>query len=286
MTDLIAVTGASGQLGRRVVRHLSERGARQRLVVRDRSRAPAVDGAEVAVAAFEDEPAMRAAFDGAATLFLVSGHEDRNRLDLHLAAVRAAAAAGVQRVVYTSFVGAAPQSTFTYARDHSLTERAIVEAGLALTALRDSLYAEIVPWLVGDDGVIRGPAANGRIAWVARDDVARLAAVVLTDRSHAGQVYDVTGPEAIDLHETARVLTEVTGRAISYHPESLDEARASRAGAQQWMIDGWIGSYAAIATGEASVTSHTVEHVTGRRPRTLEELLRGEPDAWQHLRRD
>jgi NAD(P)H dehydrogenase (quinone) len=91
-------------------------------------------------------------------------------------------------------------------------------------------------------------------------------------------------PAAIDLEETVRLLSEVSGRQLRYHPETLEEARASRAWAKPWQVEGWISSYAAIATGELSVTSHTVEHVTGRRPWTLEEFLRQEPDGWAHLR--
>jgi len=101
---------------------------------------------------------------------------------------------------------------------------------------------------------------------VARTDVARLAAAVLVDVAHAGAVYDVSGAQAIDLHETARLLADVSGRDIRYHAETMDEARASRTCADDWEIEGWVGSYAGIATGEIGVTSHTVEHVTGRRP--------------------
>lgn len=121
------------------------------------------------------------------------------------------------------------------------------------------------------------------MAWVARADVARLAAVLLIEPGHEGQVYDVTGPHAIDLLETARILTKVTRRPITYLPETLEQARASRAGHLDWLIDGWIGSYVAIDTGEASVTSHTIEHLTGRRPMTLAEFLAVEPSSFAHL---
>jgi NAD(P)H dehydrogenase (quinone) len=285
VSHLIAVTGATGHLGRRVVRHLAERGAAQRLVVRDPSRAPTGPGITAAAASYQDADALRAALDGVGTLFLVSAHEDPNRMRLHAAAVEAAAAAGVERIVYTSFMGASPQASFTYARDHAHTERAIRDAGMRLTALRDAMYAEYAPLLVGGDGVIRGPAANGRVAWVAHEDVARLAVEALLDPVHADRVWDVSGPEPLDLHETAAVLSEVVGRPIRYQPETLEEAWASRAGAEDWQIEGWIGSYVAIATGELGVTSHTVEHVTGRRPLTLAELLRAEPETWAHLAR-
>ena len=83
--------------------------------------------------------------------------------------------------------------------------------------------------------------------------------------------------------ETARLLTEASGREITYYAETDEEARASRAGAEEWQIAGWAGSYKAVATGETSVTSHTVEHVTGRPPWTFEEFLHHEPEAWRHL---
>lgn len=280
----IAITGATGALGRRVLRQLADRGVAQRAVVRDPKRLPDLEGVEVTGAELADEAALTRAFRGIRTLFLVSAGESPDRQQLHEVPVRAAAAAGVHRIVYTSFLGASPQATFPYARDHAHTEQVIGEAGLALTALRNTMYADIVPHLVGDDGVVRGPAGRGRVAWVAREDIARLAVEVLLDEGHADRTYDVTGAEPIDLHETARRLAEVTGRPIRYEDETLDEARASRAGNPDWLIDGWIGSYLAIATGESGVTSHTIEAVTGRRPWTFAEFLAAEPASWRHLR--
>jgi uncharacterized protein YbjT (DUF2867 family) len=145
------------------------------------------------------------------------------------------------------------------------------------------LYADVAPGFVGADGVIRAPAGHGRVAWVARADVARLAAVLLIEPGHEGQIYDVSGPHAIDLHETARILTKATRRAITYHAETLEEARSSRAGHPDWLVEGWIGSYLMLDTGEGSVTSHTIEHLTGRRPMTLAELLAAEPASLAHL---
>ena len=279
----IAVTGATGGLGGRVARELATRGVEQRLLVRDPARAPRLPGADVAVASYEDPEAMARALDGMSTLFLVSGHEHPDRLSLHRRAVEGARMAGVERIVYTSFMGAAPSATFPYARDHWATERAVRDAGISLTSMRNALYADVAPLFVGEDGVIRAPAGHGRVAWVARADVARLAAVLLTEPGHEGQIYDVSGPHAIDLHETARILTRATRRAITYHAETLDEARASRAGHPDWLIDGWIGSYLMLDTGEGSVTSHTIERLTGRGPMTLSEFLVAEPSSFAHL---
>ena len=159
MNDLIAITGATGHLGLRVVRHLADLGAPLRLVVRDPARAPDIAGAEIAVADYEQPDTLRAALQGVRSVFLVSAHESATRMDLHRSVVRTIAEAGVQRVVYTSFLGASPQASFTFAREHAHTERAIREAGLELTALRDGLYGEYAP-LLAQDGVIRGPAAE------------------------------------------------------------------------------------------------------------------------------
>jgi len=279
----IAVTGATGELGGRVARELSSRGLEQRLIVRDPARAPKLPGAAVVTASYEDSETMARALDGASTLFLVSGHEDPDRISLHRKAIEGARLAGVERIVYTSFMGAAPNATFPYARDHGATEQAVREAGISLTSMRDTLYADVAPRFVGDDGVIRAPAGHGRVAWVARADVARLAAVLLTEPGHEGQIYDVSGPHAIDLHETARILTKATRRAITYHAETLVEAKESRAGHPDWLVDGWVGSYLMLDTGEGSVTSHTIEHLTGHRPMTLSEFLAAEPSSFAHL---
>jgi uncharacterized protein YbjT (DUF2867 family) len=279
----IAVTGATGDLGGRVARELAARGVEQRLVVRDPTRAPQLPGAEVAVAAYQDPEAMAKALEGVGTLFLVSAHEDPDRISLHRKAVEGARLAGVERIVYTSFMGAAPDATFRFARDHSATEVAIREAGISLTSMRNSLYADVAPLFVGTDGTIRAPAGHGRVAWVARADVARLAALLLVEPGHEGQIYDVSGPHAIDLHETARVLTKATRRVITYQAETIEQAKASRAGHPDWLVDAWIGSYLALDTGEGSVTSHTIEHLTGLRPMTLSQFLAAEPSAFARL---
>src|SRR5437588_13034322 len=163
MTTL-AVTGATGHVGGRVARLLSAAGVPQRLLVRDPARAPVLDRVTVARAEYGD-PAPEA-LAGIETLFMVSAAESADRVDRHRAFVDAAVAAGVGRIVYLSFYGAAPDATFTLARDHWATEEHIRASGLRHTFLRDNLYLDFMPFLVGDDGVIRGPAGDGRVAAV------------------------------------------------------------------------------------------------------------------------
>ncbi|MBD5784584.1 SDR family oxidoreductase [Cellulosimicrobium terreum] len=292
----IAVTGASGLLGSKLAFRLAAEGAQQRLVVRDASRVPVLpDGdplpeSDVAVVAgYDDAPSMAEAFAGVETVFLVSAREDADRVAQHRAAVDAAVAAGVRRIVYVSFVGAAPDATFTFARDHWHTEEYVRASGLRHTFLRDNLYHRVLAHLVGDDGVIRGPAGDGRVASVSHDDVADVATAVLLDdhpERHDGATYDVTGPQALTLAEVARTLADVVGREITYVPETVDEAYASRAGygAPPFEVDGWVSSYTAIAVGDLARVSDVVERFTGRHAQSLAEWLDDYPEQWAHLR--
>ena len=273
---MIAVTGSTGELGSRVAWRLADAGVRQRLVVRDEARAPRLDGAEIALSpGYHDGEAMRRAFDGADTVFLVSGRESQNRIEEHFSAVDAAADAGVRRVVYTSFLAAAPDATFILGRHHWATEERIRERGLTFTFLRDSLYLDFLDFFAGEEGVIRGPAGDGRFAPVAREDVADVAAAVLTGEGHDDQTYGLTCAESLTMAEWAARLGEVTGREISYVDETVDEAFASRAkfGAPDWEVEGWVSSYLAIRAGDLDVVTDCVERITGHPPRTLADIL-------------
>jgi NAD(P)H dehydrogenase (quinone) len=288
-TDLtqtgLAISGATGAVGGRVASRMAGLGHAQRLIVRDASRAPDLLGAEVAEGSYEDPEAIHEALSGTRTFFMVSAGESSDRVRRHIAAVDAAVEAGVERIVYLSFLGAAPDATFTFARHHWQTEEHVRSTGLKYTFLRDSAYLDYVPALAGTDGVIRGPAGEGRVGAVARDDVAEVAVAVLLGDGHDGRTYDVTGPEAITLRWAAEELSRVSGRRVIYHPETLEEAYASRAsyGAPDWEVEGWVTTYTAIARGEMDVVSATVGELTGHPPMGLVEFLQKYPESYRHL---
>ncbi len=281
---LIGVTGCSGQLGGRVATRLAALGRQQRLLIRNPERAPQLPGSEVVQASYEDGSAMRAALNGVQTLFLVSG-SGAGRLAQHYSAIDAAIAAGVERIVYTSFLAAAPLATFTHSREHSLTEQHIRATGKRYTFLRPSFYLDSVPRWFSSDGVIRGPAGNGTIAWVSRDDLADVAVAVLTTSGHDGASYDITGAQALTLAEIAEQLARVTGFPASYQSETIEEARESRAklNPSDWELEAWVSTYLAIATGEMSVVSHTVEALTNHAPQTLADYIHQHPESYQHI---
>jgi uncharacterized protein YbjT (DUF2867 family) len=276
-TAPLGITGATGRLGGRIARRLAAAGVAQRLLVRDLSRAPELPGAHAVQASFADTEAVTAVLTGVRTALMVSASESPNRLEEHFAFIDGAVRAGVEHLVYISFFGAAPDCTFTLGRDHFATEQRIRASGLRITFLRDNLYADFIPAMVGEDGVIRGPASEGRVAAVAQDDIADAAAAVLrSPAEHAGATYSLTGPEALTLDEVARILTTTTGRSVSYHAETVSEAYASRAvyAAPDWQVDAWVSTYTAIAAGELAEVTDDVARLSGHPATSLAELVR------------
>ena len=193
----LAVTGASGNVGGVAARLLSERGLPLRLLANTPSRAPKLPGAHAVQCSYEDTPASREALSGVDVLFMVSAPESEDRLDKHLAFVDAAAASGVRHIVYLSFMNAAPDATFTLARTHFHTEERIKASGMTYTFLRDNFYADFFVELPDEEGRILGPAGDGRVGVVAREDAGAVAAGILADPGrYENQTLDVTGPRS------------------------------------------------------------------------------------------
>jgi len=276
---MIALTGVTGAVGGRVAALLADQPLR--MLVRDPSRAPRIDGAEVVAFDYSDsQDALVDALDGVDTLFMVSAAESADRRLQHRNVVAAAELAEVGHIVYTSFSGAAPDATFTLGRDHADTESAIHEAGLSATLLRDNLYSDLLPYFADAAGVIRGPAGEGRVAAVARADVATVAAAVVRQPAHhAGLTYTLTGPEALTMTEIAARAGALLGRDLQFVDQSLEEAYAQRAadfpGTPQWQLDAWVSTYVAMHDGSLATVTDDVERLTGRPALTIEQALAG-----------
>jgi uncharacterized protein YbjT (DUF2867 family) len=274
--DLV-VTGATGRLGGRVARRLAAHGVPMRLLVRDPARAPDLPRTQVVSAGYGDAAAAQQALTGARTLFMVSAGESPDRVDVHGTFLDAAARAGVRHVVYVSFISAAPDSTFTLGRDHWHTEQHATASGMEVTFLRDNLYADFLPLTVGTDGVLRGPAGDGRIGAVTTDDIADAAAAVLLDPvPHVGATYGLTGPASLTLTEVTETMTRVYGRPVRFHDETVEEAYASRAslGAPDWQVQAWVSTYTGIAHGDFALVTDDVQRLTGHPATSFEDFLR------------
>lgn len=276
----VVVTGVTGAVGGAVARALAHHGVRQRLVVRgDASRAPVLPGTQAVVASYDDADALAAAFRGAPVLLFVSGAEHPDRLEQHRTVARVAGDSGVERVVYTSFLGAADDATFTLARDHHHTEQALAAAGLAVTALRNGFYQDLLPGFFDADGVLRSPAGDGVLMPVARRDVVDVAVAAIEDGRWRGEVLDLVGPERLTLDDVARVVGDASGRTLRHERETVEQAWASRrAGwpdAQEFELEAWVSTWLAVADGSMAPDGPgDVERVLGRPATPLSRTVR------------
>lgn len=279
----------SGHIGRRVAELLAAAGRTTRLFVRtDAERAPKLPHSKIVVGDYADSASLNRAFSGVASALVVSVYaKPGERALLHKNAFDAAARAGLKHLVYTSFQGAAADSKFLYSRDHHESEQYLRASGVPYTLLRDSLYMDVAPGFFDEHGVLRGPAGNGAVAWISREDVARAAVAVLLQPGEPGAAYDLTGPEALTLDETAQRFSVLCGRELRYEDESIEDARRwrSQTGAPAWEVDVWTGTYLAIKAGELGKISNTVEQLTARKPYRLEEYFHERPQLLGQLRR-
>ena len=278
----IAITGSSGHIGGMVARHLSARGLPLILPLRTPAKAPDLPACEARLFAYGDFELARQALSGVDVLFMVSAAESPTREQEHLTLVRAAAVAGVQHLVYLSFAGASASSTFTLARTHAATEAAIQQTAMRYTFLRDNFYSEMMATIANADGIIAGPAGDGRVACVSQQDVAQAAANILVaiasgDDRHHNRSYTLTGSEALTFADIAAVLSEITGKPHRYHNQTLREAYASRERdypeTPAWQIEAWVSTYTAIAGGELATVSDDLPQLLGRAPRRFAEVV-------------
>lgn len=222
----VAVTGASGQLGRLVVENLLEAGERPVAIVRDPAKVAdlAERGAVIRQASYDDPAALDAALAGVDRVLLISGNEFGARVAQHTNVLRAAERAGVELLAYTS-IPAAQDNRMILAGEHRGTEEVLATATVPTVLLRNSWYWENYAAGVAhavETGVLAGASADGKVSGAPRADYAAAAAAVLTTDGHAGRVYELGGDEALTGADIAAVLAEVTGKPVRY--ENLTEA--------------------------------------------------------------
>lgn len=250
---MIATTGAHGQLGGRIVQELSRRGSPFRAISR-REGNPAIRHASFMRADFDDRPSLEHAFEGVTRLLIVSTPDPNSlRIERQLRAIDAARFAGVEHVIYLSFLASDPAGPFPFAESHHATERALRDSGLAWTILRPSLYLDSLSMIAEEiraDGVFRVPAGEGRASFLSRDDVAAAAATVLAGPGRTGEVLPLTGTEAVSYGDVARLLSELTGRSIAYVDEAPEQYRSRIAGSMPPpMADAFVAIWRTIREG-------------------------------------
>ncbi|WP_432870289.1 SDR family oxidoreductase [Microbispora rosea] len=276
---MIIITGATGQLGSGVVEHLLTRIPADRIGVSVRDVAKAGDlaqrGVRVRQGDFDDPASLTYAFEGASQVLVVSGPADARP---HRTAIEAATAAGAERILYTSHMGANPASPFVPMPSHAETEQDLRASGVAFTALRNGFYATTAVQFVRqalETGTLVAPE-DGPVSWTAHADLAEIAAVALTEENRLdGITPPLTGPEALDLADVAAIASELTGREITRVTVPDDEWVAGMVshGVPEQQARFLLGMFEASRRGEFAEVGLTLGELLGRKPTALRELL-------------
>ncbi len=282
---MIGITGASGHLGRLVAQALVERVSptKVRLGSRDPAKLEdfAAQGFATTITDFEKPESLAKAFSGVETLLIISSDAPNDVcIRQHIAAIDAARAAGVGRVVYTSFTNARVESLFPFVVKHVGTEAYLLASGLPYTILRNNQYSENIPDAAArETGKLTLPGASGKVAHITRTDAAAAAAGALTQKGHERKIYEITGPEALDLFDIADILSSAWNRkitAVDLDPSEYDKLLSAR-GLPPFVVDGVVGLRKAVGAGEYAAISQDAGRLAGRPPQPLSDYLKSIP---------
>lgn len=272
---MIIITGATGKLGNAVAHRLLDHVPAEQVGVSVRDPHKAADleqrGVRVRHGDFTDPATLDKAFEGAAAVLVVSSDSTgAETVRQHRAAIDAAVAAGAERILYTSHMGADPSSPFSPMPDHAATEEVLRTAGPAFTVLRNGFYASTVPMLLRhalETGELRVPQ-DGPVAWTAHADLADATARILAGGGFDGPTPPLTGPAAVDM---ADIAARITGRTIR-HVVVTDEEYRQHLPAP--VADMLVGMFAATRRGDFAPADPTLATLLDRPATTIEAYLR------------
>ena len=278
----VLITGASGKLGRLATGFVLEQLPASDVILvthtPEKLAELAARGIEVRHGDFDRPESLREAFAGADRILMISTMDIGRRLPQHAAAIDAARAQGVQRIVYTSGLNSTAANPAFVVGEHGGTDDLVRDSGIPYTILGMGLYSELrVPFGVTAvrTGCYRHNAGDGRTAYVSRVDCARVAAGTLVQDGHENVLYDVTGPELHSQAQIAALIAETTGRPIETVEVSDEERIADfmQAGYDEYSAGSAASWGTAIRVGALDALSPVVEEVTGQPARTVREVL-------------
>lgn len=280
---MIAITGASGGLGRRVAELVLEQADPTQVLLLtrtpDRLKDLARRGVRIEKASFKNPTGLKQVLVGVERLLLISTDAIGGRVDQHRQAIASARHAGVWHVAYTSVAQPSSDNPSLIAEEHAQTEQALRESGMDWTFLRNNLYAEgLVPAVqqAAESGLWVTNAGEGRTAYVSREDCARAAAAVLLTDGHEREVYDITGPEALTQADVAAIASELTGRPIEVVLQDDAEYAVDleAAGLPAPAVELIVSFGEAVRRGFLSKVTSDVQALTGQPPQSVREVLR------------
>ena len=280
---MIAITGATGQLGQHVIESLLKTVPASQIVaiVRNPAKATALSqqGITVRQADYSDEAALTAALQGIDKLLLISSSEVGQRAPQHRNVINAAKAAHVKFIAYTSLLHA-DTSPLGLADEHVATEKMLAESGIAYALLRNGWYTEnylaSAPAAL-EHGVFIGAAGEGKIASATRADYAAAAARVISEDGHAGKTYELAGDAGWTLSQLAAELAKQSGKKVVY--QNLSEADFAAAlksvGLPAGLADMLADSDTGASKGGLFDDSHTLSKLIGRPTTSLADSVKG-----------
>ncbi len=285
MAEKILVTGATGKVGRELVRRLLDDG----LEVKAGTRSPVLaadlfgPGAEVVELDYDVTATWDEAVQWADRVFLVPPAFDPHGDDRLVPFLDWAVQSGARHLVLLSAMGIEARQRLALRR----IEQRVEQTGVDWTFLRPNIYMQnfargFVSRSIRDNGVIRLPVGDAPVSFVDGRDVAAVAARVLQEDHHFGRAYTLTGPESLDHGEVARLISEAAGRDVRYEHVPSDETRdfLASAGWPAEQAETFASLMAAIREGRRSDVTGDVEQVTGSTPTPFTRFAREHADAW------
>lgn len=283
---MILVTGGTGVVGSEILRLLSRAQIPARALTRNPQKAQDLPGITWVAGDLARAETLTRVFEDVKTAFLLTHYyEDMVALQHH--AIVAARAAGVTHLVKASAFAASPHSKAPIGRWHYQIEQELEASGMGWTVLRPHHFMQNLlaqAQYVSNEGAIYSPSGDGKIPYVAANDVAAVAFVTLTQPGHFGKKYVITGSEALSYRQASEIIGEVIGKKLRFVDESPEEARARRIreGVPPAVIESIlaIGAYQRAGGKTVTITS-TVADLTGRPPQTVAEFVREHASAFR-----
>ncbi len=277
---IIAVTGATGQLGQLVIADLKGRISDSQIVALARNPAKAASlGVAVREADYGRPDTLNIALAGVDRLLLISSSEVGQRILQHRNVIEAAKDVGVKHLVYTSLLHA-DTTPMSLAEEHLATEALIVSSGIPYTILRNGWYSENYAQAATGAlaaGSLIGSAGDGKISAASRKDFAEAAAVVLTTPGHDGRIYELAGDEAFSLPDLAREISKQEGRDIPYRdlPEAEYATALQSAGVPEPFAAVLAGADVAISKGALFNDSRQLSELIGHPTTPISRIVAG-----------
>lgn len=282
--QVIIVTGATGNIGRELVKLLAATKTSARAVLRDPTKAKDL-GLEVAKGDLADPASLDRAFEGANHLFLLAPTAE-NQVQLEINAIQAAKRARFTHIVKLSAFGAGASAPVQLARWHAAIEDELKASGVGWTVLQPQYFCQNLlgsAATIRNDGAIYGSFGDGKVSFIDVRDIATVAFATLTQPGYMGRTFVLTGGRAYSHHETAELIGKAIGKAVRYVdvPAEAMEKNLVAAGMPGWFAKDLTALMSLYRTGAGAEVTPTVQEITRKAPRSLEDFLRDYAAAFQ-----